>query len=672
MAEVTRTGGGTATTGPTIQAAALPERPPSSVSLRATLLGLTFVAGLAFLIPYLSDVKGGPDLGLSPVPAAAMWSLFLVLGPINGLLLWRWRRHALTHAEVLTVYALVAATAAMATVGYATFVTVMVTASQYFASPENRWAILLQPHLPLWMQLSNPEAVRWLWEGLPERTPVPWAAWRQPLVVWGAIALCVYVGSFSLMSLVRRDWIESQRLAFPLAQIPLETVGYHGTPGTPLLRQRVFWVGFAIAFGYGLMGLLNRYLPAFPYFSMSWPIGRVFERNVLPWGVLNRIEFNLSWGAIGIMCLLPVEVSLSLWFFHVWYYFEEVTLAALGFTGQAGARYAFNPGAFFSFQTGGALVGFGVFVLYQSRRAIQAALRSWWDPVWREHDPLDLLRPRYALVGLLLSTLGLCAIAHAAGAQISRLLILMFMFYMTALSLTRVIAAAGTNHVECGPQVRYLLDSGLGNIGARPGTFALLNPMDAVFMTEFKVSFMHYIANDMKILHASRLRGTSVVLALAAAVVLMVALGPLGRVWSGYQRGVAGLGSWVYDSVPRWEYGDMVDMLQNPQGADRMGILGMLSGVAVVCGLALLQMHVSWWRLSPVGFLLQGGWGINAVIWANALVGWAIVNVIYRFGGLRLYQRLRPGFFGLFLGQAAATFISSLLLLAAGGARTVG
>jgi hypothetical protein len=636
---------------------------PSAVTLRSAMIGLAFVVGFAFLIPYLSDVKGGPDLGLSPVPAAAIWALLLVLGPINGFLLWRHRRRSLTRSEILTVYAMVAATAAISTVGYATFVTVMVTASQYFASPENRWAILVQPHIPPWFQLNNPEAIRWFWEGIPERTPIPWAFWRQPLIVWGAIALCIYAGSFSLLSLVRRDWIEGQRLAFPLAQIPLETVGYQGTPGTPLLHQPMFWVGFGIAFGYGMLALLNRYFPAVPYFQMSWPIGRAFNEKEMPFGVLNRIEFNLSWSSIGIMCLLPVEVSLSLWFFHVAYYAQLIALGALGFLGSG---VGWSSG-FFGYQTGGALVGFGAFVLYQSRHAITNAMKSWWDPARREHDPLELLKPRYALLVLLLSTVGLCLIADAAGAQIGRLLLLLFLFYTTALSLTRVIAAAGTNHVECGPQIRYLLDSGLGNVGVRPATFALLNPMDAVFMTEFKVSFMHYAANDMKIFHSTRLRGSSVVFALALAVVVMVALGPVGRVWAGYLSGPTRLDSWTYDGVPRWEYGDMVDMLRNPQQADKIGIIAMLSGVAVACGLALLQMSVSWWRLSPVGFLLQGGWGINAVIWANALVGWALVNVIYRLGGLRLYQRLRPSFFGLFLGGAVSGFLSSLLLLFSGG-----
>jgi hypothetical protein len=643
-----------------------PEVQRRGVTLRALLLGLAFVAAFSLLLPYLQDVKEGPDLGLGPVTGASILALLLVLGPVNGLLLLLRRRWGLTRQEILTVYCLVAATAAIGTVGYATFLTVMVTASQYFATPENRWDVFIRPHFPAWLQLNDPQAIRSLWESLPAGQPVPWRAWRMPVLAWGVVACCLHAGSFALLSLVRRDWIESQRLTFPLAQIPLEVVGSGEAPRSHLLRRRLFWAGFGLAFGYGLLGLLHSFYPAVPYGAMEWPLGRAFDRNVMPWGVANGVTFNLSFAGIGIMCLLPVEVSLSLWLFHVWYYCELIVLAALGFTGSSGGRYAFDPGTFFGYQTGGALVGFGVLVLYQSRRAIAAAVRSWWRPQYRERDPLDLLAPRYALVVLVLSLVGLSAFARAAGAQPGRLLALLFLYYTTALSLTRVIAAAGTNHVECGPQIRYLLDHGFGTAGAAPATFIVLNQMDAMWMTEFKVAFMHYAANDMKVFHSARVRGTSVVLALAAAVVLATFLSPWGRIYSGYHVGIGSLGQWVYDSVPRWEFGDMVDQLQNPQRPDPMAIIAMLSGGAVVAGLSALQMQLAWWRLSPVGFLLQGGWGINAVIWANALVGWVAVNVIYRTGGLRLYQQLRPSFFGLFLGAMTSALLSSAVRLMVG------
>ena len=632
------------------------------MTLRAALLGLVLVAGFAFFLPYLSDVRDGPDLGARPINGASLLALLLVLGPINGLLLWRARRRALARAEVLTVYALVAATAGLSTTGFSSFVTIMATASQYFASPENRWAVLVQPHIPLWLTVNQPEAVRWLWEGLPEHQAIPWADWRQPLLTWGLIGLCMCAGSFCLLALMRRDWIEAQRLVFPLAQIPLETVGQRGIPGTALLHQRVFWAGFGLAFVSGLLVILNRYLPAVPYLSMQWPIGRTFNENVVPWGVLSLTEFNLDWASLGIMCLLPVEVSLSLWLFHILYYAVAVVLSAMGYIGPG--TFGYNSGAF-GYQTGGALVGFGAFVFYQSRRTVLAALRSWWNPRWRSDDPLELLSPRYALLGLVASTLVLCMLGVAAGAQLSRLLILLFMFCTTAISLTRVVAAAGTNHVECGPPVRVLLDGEFGTFGVRPGTMALLNPLSGAFMTDYSASFMHYAANDMKILHSSRLRGTTTMLALGAAVLLMLALGPVGRVWAGYQHGLAGFNQWIYSGIPRWEFGSIAE-LQNPQPADMQSILATFSGVVIAITLALLQVQVSWWRLSPVGFLLVGGWGINALIWSNAFVGWIIVNAIYRFGGLRLYQKLRPAFIGLFLGGSTATLLSSAVLLLSG------
>jgi len=254
---------------------------------------------------------------------------------------------------------------------------------------------------------------------------------------------------------------------------------------------------------------------------------------------------------------------------------------------------------------------------------------------------------------------------------VHRLILLLFLFYMTAITLTRVIAAAGTNHVECGPQIRYLLDYGLGTFGVRPGTYVLLNQMDAIFMTEFKVSFMHYAANDMKVFHASKLRGTSVVLTLAAAVVLMLVVASVSRVYTNYHLGIASLGSWWVDEVPRWEWGDMAECLENPRGPDHTGIAGMVSGGAIATVLALLQLHVSWWRLSPVGFLSPQN-GLNWYIWANAFVAWMIVTLIFRLGGLRLYRRLRPAFFGLFLGGITSMLLSNGIRLITGDPGQVG
>jgi hypothetical protein len=54
---------------------------PSGVTLRTVVLGLVLVVGFAFFIPYLSDVRDGPDLGIRPINGASVLALLLVLGP---------------------------------------------------------------------------------------------------------------------------------------------------------------------------------------------------------------------------------------------------------------------------------------------------------------------------------------------------------------------------------------------------------------------------------------------------------------------------------------------------------------------------------------------------------------------------------------------------------------
>jgi len=654
-----------------------PDR-PRGVTLRATLLGIGLVGVLAFLIPYASNPNGRPgfDLGAGVVPDAAVLALLVVMGPIGGLLLWIRPRSRLTGAEVLTIYAIVAGTAAIASEGYAAHLTTMLTASQYMAHPWNRWGVLIGPHIAPWMQFSDTQAIQWLWEGAPIGAPVPWIPWVVPLAGWCAIALLIYCGLFCLMSLLRRDWIERQRLTFPLAQVPLEVVGAGEGPGSQLLRRPGVWAGFGIAFCHGGLAFLSSRVPIIPALSMSYPVGRAFQPGAVPWGYLSELQFNLHWGTIGVMCLLPTDVSLSLWLFNVWHYGLMVFLSSVGYGDGGAPIYSADTRHLLIYQTMGALLGFGAFLLYQSRSTLRAAVMAWWDPVLRaEDDPLELVKPRYAIGGLAVSSLLLGVAAVVVGAQPVRIWLQVFAFYLAAVSLTRVVAASGSPYVDSIHSIRYFLSRVIGTEGVRPDTLVFANQLNTVFSNAQQTTYSYYIANDMKILHSARVRGTSVVVALLAATVLMVAVAPLGRIALGYQYGYGNLTGpqniWLYRVVPGFEFGDLADELQLPRHLSSVGVAAALSGALLAPALALLQINVAWWRLSPVGFLLQGPWSasLNPLLWADALVGWAVVSLILRFGGRRGYQQSRPVFLGLFLGAACATLLNSLIGVAASALR---
>ncbi len=64
----------------------------------------------------------------------------------------------------------------------------------------------------------------------------------------------------------------------------------------------------------------------------------------------------------------------------------------------------------------------------------------------------------------------------------------------------------------------------------------------------------------------------------------------------------------------------------------------------------VMRRHYLWWPLHPLGAALSVSW-ILCVFWFPMLVAWLIKNVITRYGGIKLYLRLRPAFLGLIFGE---------------------
>ena len=114
------------------------------------------------------------------------------------------------------------------------------TKPYYGATPENEWAHYIQPYLPAWAIPSpDGDAVRHFYEGLPAGAPVPYGAWLGPLLWWLSLIFAVYFLCFCLVVILRRQWVEHERLAFPITEVPrllIETS--EGSCLPPILRAR--------------------------------------------------------------------------------------------------------------------------------------------------------------------------------------------------------------------------------------------------------------------------------------------------------------------------------------------------------------------------------------------------------------------------------------------------
>src|SRR5204862_103303 len=102
----------------------------------------------------------------------------------------------------------------------------MVVAPAYFADSGKTWLEGFAQS-PNWLLLTHdpksPLAL-WFYYGLPPGQPIPWAAWIPVVVAWGIAFGCMVALSMGLAALFRKPWVEQERLAFPLAQLPLQIV----------------------------------------------------------------------------------------------------------------------------------------------------------------------------------------------------------------------------------------------------------------------------------------------------------------------------------------------------------------------------------------------------------------------------------------------------------------
>jgi hypothetical protein len=89
--------------------------------------------------------------------------------------------------------------------------------------------------------------------------------------------------------------------------------------------------------------------------------------------------------------------------------------------------------------------------------------------------------------------------------------------------------------------------------------------------------------------------------------------------------------------------------------------LALALGGAAMLTMTWLQLHVAWWPVSPLGFVIASGWSTENELWGCALIGWLLTTLIKRYGGLRLYRTLRPAFLGLVVGDLLTSSATGIL-----------
>ena len=405
------------------------------VTFRAVILGLLLIPINTYFI-MANHLKFWSTL---PTTMSLIYNVvitLMVLIPFNLLLNRFLPRFALKHGELLTVFVILSLSSAIA--GHDMMQTVIptITDAYWFATPENEWRQLFWRHLPPWLTFNDQISMEGFYDG--ENTIYRMenlTGWLRP-ILWWTIFLTVLIWVMICLNVfLRRQWIERERLTYPIVQLPLEMTRLDGR----LFRSRMMWLGFAIAGGINVINGFHVLFPEIPEIPVRHAeLGQYFTQK--PWRSIGWTPIYIRSFAVGLAFLMPLEMSFSIWFFYWFWKAQRVLGSALGLDVMPGFPYDWQ-------QVMGGYLVLACLALWGGRRYFFAVFkhvfRGYHAPGDKIDDSREPIRYRWAGIGLICGLFFLFLFSRQGGMDLWVICLYFLIYYLLAMSLTRIRAEVG-------------------------------------------------------------------------------------------------------------------------------------------------------------------------------------------------------------------------------------
>jgi hypothetical protein len=576
--------------------------------------------------------------------------LCLILA-INSVLRKTLPRMALTRHEVLSLYAVLGISTAIAGHDMVQVLLPILAYPAYRADNANRWQETLVPILPSWLTVGDKDALKPFYTGHSTLYQTDHlSAWLPPALVWSGFLATLCATFLCLNALLRQQWTRSERLAFPLIQLPLEL----SEPRAPLLRNRLFWAGVTVAVGLQLwngLATLTPQVPMIPIKNVDYG-GPNFPHR--PWSAIGWLPVGFYPFGIALGMLLPLDLSFSSWFFFLFWKAQLVLSAYFGWDQKPGFPYIEG-------QSLGAYLGVAAGALFAMRKRFAAVFWQLWEGGKNEGDDDEPIPPRVAAFGALLGLVLLFTFFRLAGLSGWIAAAFLLIYFGLAVGITRMRA-------ELGPPVHDLHRAGPDSFlpqALGPTSFSrselVVLAMSWGFNRAYRTHPMPIQLEAVKLTDRSGRAGRPLFLALLLAGIVA----PLAAFWAllhlSYEVGAAAITPPNVLAIfgrEAWGRFDSWNNVPQPPQTEYTAATG--GGLAFVLLLNLLRSRVMGFPFHPVGYAVSSSWGMS-VLWVPMLLAWMLKLVLLRYGGLALYRKALPFFFGVILGECLAGSLWSLL-----------
>jgi hypothetical protein len=642
----------------------------SALSAPGLLIGLLCVVVTCVVVCYAELVIGKIQIGFLQLPPVVVGMLVLLLGAQAALKRLSPKLRLRPH-ELFTIYIMMLFASMVSSRGLLQKLIPLLVVPNYNATPENHWQELFAKFIPQWAVPWNVhgEAKQFVstafFEALKPGERLPWQAWIVPLAAWGVLVALIFSAYLCLAVILRRQWVDNEKLSFPLVQLPLEMIRGEGTgPGGAqtggFLKNSLTWIGFAIpACIFGFNGL-HQYFPSIPDVATDIDLNALFTQP--PYNQMGHFHIYLSFAAVGFFYLLPTDLLFSLWFFFLFVKMEEVGAARMGYEPETMPMYGCK--VFVGYQIIGCYLVLVGYMLYAARphlkRVWAAATRFRRQSLLPDGDD-EVLSYRTAFWGLitcvLLSAGWLWMFGMSYWLALFELIVLLF---VVALVMARSVSESGMLMTETSfrPIDIYRMIGDPRNLGN--ANLTALAFLDGLWMRDQRGLILTGFLDSMKFADGVRVKRRSLlgVFGLSLAVALTVA-GYL-HISLPYKLGAVQMYGYVYQGNPVWAFQNAATVLNRSQGPLQfVATLNFIIGVIVTVLLVTLRARLLWFPLHPLGYALSGTWTMM-VFWFPCFVAWLFKVLILRYGGMKLYSHARPLFLGMVLGEFTTAILFTL------------
>ncbi|MBT3374656.1 MAG: hypothetical protein HN406_03610 [Lentisphaerae bacterium] len=618
------------------------QRRTTGISLRAVLTGTVLVAIISIVSPWAIMTVKGSQLTSNAIPIIAVFLLALLVGLGMPFLKLLGRRFAYARSELITVYVMMLVGSVVVTTGFTGSLLSVATGVAYYATPENDWGALFVPNINQWLVPATPEAIRLFYEGLPQGMPIPWDAWLRPLTVWIAFILVFYWVIFCIGVLLRGQWVDHERLVFPLTRLPLamlEDADDAESQVNWLFKSKIMWLAFAIPLILHTWNSLNNYHDAFTRIPLNGSVAMLQG--------LVSIPFRMNFPILGLAYLMPTNVSLSIWFFFLLGRLQMFIFTRLGIQVGTGNVWDSSQPSWLMHEQAGGMVALVLFVLWTARGHLG---KLWHQALRRERgDEREALSPAMAYVGLGGGGVFLLFWLTNTGLSLYVAALLLFGALGVFIGLSRIVCEAGIPGCQTPMVPQSFITRGFG-----PEVLGLKNMTGLGFSTvwigETAANMMNAVAHSLKLVSTE----TAVDRRMRWAILLAIVTGLAGSIWFtmslAYRYGGINLHSWYFVGLPRWPFTYMASVYNAPEPfLPRAGFT--LAGGAFMSTLLFLRHRFIWWPLHPIGFPIANTYTIVSYGWFSIFLAWLFKTIILKYGGISIYRALLPFFLGLVLGE---------------------